>query len=132
MLHAEKKTSKRYTKTYEWSPTLIKAVYAERYWRLVYKRSIGRFVSDDFLTRTRNLAGIPFQPFTLQLPYILQCLSSAKVTRKSLQKDHHALRKNYLEKLAEALVVKRSPIMLESRNDDIRRKRTAKEVKRLV
>jgi hypothetical protein len=132
MLHAEKKTSKRYTKTYEWSPILIKAVYAERYWRLAYKRSIGRFVSDDFLTRTRNLAGIPFQPVTLQLPYILQCLSSAKETRKSLQKDHHALRKNYLEKLAGTLVVKRSPIMLESRNDDIRRKRTAKEVKRLV
>jgi hypothetical protein len=42
------------------------------------------------------------------------------------------LRKNYLEQLAEALVVKRSPIMLESRNDDKRVKRTAKEVKRLI
>jgi hypothetical protein len=84
MLHAEKKTSKRYTKTYEWSPTLIKAVYAKRYWRLAYKRSTGRFVSDDFFTRTRTLAGIPFQPVTLQLPCILQCLSSAKETRKSL------------------------------------------------
>jgi len=33
-----------------------------------------------------------------------------------------------LEKLAEALVVKRSPTMLDPQNDDCREKHTAKEV----
>jgi hypothetical protein len=107
-------------------------VYAERYWRLAYKRSIGRFVSDKFFNRTRTLAGIPFQSINLQLPHILQCLTSAKETRRTLQKDHHTLRRNYLKGLAEALVLKRSLAMADPKNDDRREKRTIKEVKRLI
>jgi len=132
MLYSERATSRRFTKTYEWSPILMKAVYAERYWRQAYKRSIGKFVSDEQFIRTRQLAGIPFQSHPLHLPYILQCLSAAREIRKILQKDHHTLCKNYLEKLAESIVVKRSPSMLDPKNDNRREKRTAKEVRRLI
>jgi hypothetical protein len=132
MLYAERQTSSRFTKTFEWSPTLIKAVYAERYWRLAYKRSTGRLVSDEFFNRTRTLAGIPFSPLNLQLPQILQCLNAAKETRKLLQKDHRTLRRNYLEQLAEALVLKRSPTMVDPKNAERCEKCIAKEVKRLI
>lgn len=132
MLYAERQTSSRFTKTFEWSPTLMKAVYAERYWRLAYKQSVGRFVSENLLLRTRRLAGIPISISNLQLPHILQCLKAARETRKLLQKDHRTLRRNYLEKLSEALVLKRSPSMADPANADRREKRIAKEVKRLI
>jgi hypothetical protein len=106
MLYAEPQTTSRFTKTYEWSPTLIKAVYAERYWRLAYKRSIGRFVSDKYFNRIKNSAGITLTPVSFHLPYIFQCLNAARETRKLLQKDHRTLRRNYLEQLSEALVLK--------------------------
>jgi hypothetical protein len=86
MLYAERQTTSRFTKTYEWSPILIKAVYAERYWRLAYKRSIGRFVSDEYFNRIKNSAGITLTPVSFHLPYILQCLNAARETRKLLQK----------------------------------------------
>jgi hypothetical protein len=69
---------------------------------------------------------------TAYQPYILECLTAARTSRKLLQKDHHALRKNYLEKLAEALVIKRSPSLLDPKNEEKKETRTAKEVKRLI
>jgi hypothetical protein len=132
MLYAERHTGKRYTKTYEWSPTLVQAVYAERFWRLMYKKSTGRFVSDEHLIRTRSMAGIPTSSAELQLPQILKCLTGARESRKLLQKDHRTLRRNYLEQLAQALVLKRSSAMADPKNADQREKRTAKEVKRLI
>jgi hypothetical protein len=73
MIFAERKTSSRFTKTYEWSTTLVKAVYAERYWRLAYKRSVGRLVSDKLFNRTGTLYVFLVQRhfciFTGSLPY---------------------------------------------------------------
>jgi len=133
MLYAERQVSKRYTKRYEWSPTLIKAVYAERYWRLMLRRSQGRLVSDDLLQRTRLRAAIPLTKHHYNLPEIIGCLTAARQSRKSLQKDHHTLRQNYLEKLAAALVIKRAPYLEEDPKYDERlAKRTAKEVRRLI
>jgi hypothetical protein len=34
MLYAESCAAKKYTKKYEWSPTLVRSVFAERFWRL--------------------------------------------------------------------------------------------------
>ncbi len=133
MLYAERQVSKRYTKRYEWSPTLIKAVYAERYWRLMLRRSQGRLVSDDLLQRTRLRAAIPLTKHHYNLPEIIGCLTAARQSRKSLQKDHHTLRQNYLEKLAAALVIKRAPYLEEDPKYDERlAKRTEKEVRRLI
>jgi hypothetical protein len=133
MLYAERQTSKRYTKRYEWSPTLIKAVYAERYWRLMLRRSQGRQVSNELLQRTRLRADIPPTQHLYTLPEIISCLAAARQSRKSLQNDHHTLRQNYLEKLAAALVIKRAPYLEENpQYNDRLTKRTAKEVKRLI
>jgi hypothetical protein len=41
MLYAKQSCGKRYTKLYEWSPSLIKLVEAVRYWRLLLKCSKG-------------------------------------------------------------------------------------------
>ncbi len=133
MLYAERQSSSRYTKTYEWSPTLIQAVYAERYWRLQLRRSQGRHVTNGTLTRARVLAGLSIDPHPLRLPDILQCLAAARQSRKLLQKNHHGLRQNYLQQLAEALVLKRAPYLEGDPTYEERlSRRTAKEVKRLI
>jgi hypothetical protein len=48
MLYAERQSGSKYTKTYEWSPTLIQAVSAERYWRLQLRHSQGLSHSRNF------------------------------------------------------------------------------------
>jgi hypothetical protein len=111
MLYAERLAGSRYTKTWEWSPTLLAAVYAERFWKLAIKRLRGRFVSDELFLRTSKLANISSPPVTLSLPELIQCLISARQSRKALQKDSHTLRQNYLTGLAEALVLKRAPYL---------------------
>jgi len=111
MLYAERTVSSRFTKTWEWSPVMLAAVYAERFWRLALKKSRGRSVSDDLFNRTRILAGIPKFAQPLSLQEILQCLTAARQSRKALQKDSHTLRQNYLTGLASALVLKRAPYL---------------------
>jgi len=96
MLHAERTVGAHYTKTWEWSPVLLAAVYVEWFWKLTIKKSRGRFVSDELLARTRKLAGIQAVSPLLSLPELIQCLTAARHSRKSLQKDHHTLRQNYL------------------------------------
>jgi len=133
MLYAERQSGSKYTKTYEWSPTLIQAVSAERYWRLQLRHSQGRQVTARTLQRAREQAGLSLNHSVLSFPDILQCLMAARETRKLLQKDHHGLRQNYLQKLAAALVINRAPYLDgDARYEDQLSKRTAKEVKRLI
>jgi len=121
------------TKTYEWSPTLIQAVYAERYRQLQLCRSQGRHVANGTLTRARVQAGLSINPHPLSFPDILQCLTAARRSRKRLQKNHHGLHQNYLQKLAEALVLKRAPYLEgDPKYEEQLTRRTAKEVKRLI
>jgi hypothetical protein len=133
MLYAERAVSSRYTKTWEWSPVMVSAVYAERFWRLALKKSSGRLVSDGLLNRTRTLAGIPQIVQPLSLPEILQCLAAARQSRRALQKDSQTLRKNYLTGLASALVLKRAPYLgTDPKYDEKLTLCTVKEVKRLI
>jgi hypothetical protein len=77
--------------------------------------------------------GIPEPTQELNLPAIVQCLWSARTTRLSLQKDHRTLRQNYLEYLAQALVLKRAPYLADdSKYDEKLTQRTEKEVRRLI
>jgi hypothetical protein len=132
MLYAERLVSSRYTKTWEWSPVLVAAVHAERFWKLAIKRSHGHYVSNALLRRTCFLAGIKSVPPTLSLPDLIGCLAAARQTRRELQKDSHTLRQNYLASLAEALVLKRAPYLgTDPKYDEKLTRRTAKEVKRL-
>jgi len=129
MLYAESCAAKKYTNKYEWSPTLVRSIFAERFWRLALRRSQGRSISQTLLNRTRESAGITLDPSLLTLPDIVQCLASARQTRKELQQQHQELRKNYLEKLAEALVIKRAPYHdTDPKYEDRLTSRTTKEV----
>jgi hypothetical protein len=133
MLYAESCSAKKYTNTYEWSPTLVSAVYAERFWRLALKQSQGRCISQSLLIRTKEYAGIRADLSQLTLPDIVQCLASARQSRRELQQQHQQLCANYLEKLAEALVLKRAPYLdTDPKYEERLTLRTAKEVKRLI
>jgi len=133
MLYAESCSAKKYKNTYEWSPTLVSAVYAERFWRLALRQSQGRCISKSLLIRTKEYAGIGADLGRLTLPDIVQCLASARQSRRELQQQHQQLRANYLEKLAEALVLKRAPYLdTDPKYEERLTLRTAKEVKRLI
>jgi hypothetical protein len=133
MLYAKNRAAKRYTNTFDWSPTLVQSVYAERFWKLALRQSQGRVLSPSLLQRTKEYAGIGADLSCLTLPDIVQCLASARQSRKELQQQHQQLRKNYLEKLAEALVLKRAPYLdTDPKYEDRLTSRTVKEVKRLL
>ena len=130
MLCAESCAAKKYNSIYEWSPALVRSVFAERIWRLAVMRSQGRSVSETLLSHTKESAGITVDLSRLTLPDIVQCLQSARQTRKEMQQQHQSLRKNYLENLAEALVLKRAPYLASNPKFDERlTKRTEKEVR---
>jgi hypothetical protein len=111
MLYAESRATKKYTNTFDWSPALVKTVFAERFGRLALRRSQGRPISDKLLHRTKASAGITVDPLQLTLPDVVQCLAAARQTRKEVQQRHQSLRKTYLEQLAEALVLKELHIL---------------------
>jgi hypothetical protein len=133
MLYAEEGAAKKYTNKYEWSTTLVRSVFAERFWSLALRRSQGRHISQALFERTKQSAGIKVDPSHLTMPDVVQCLACARQTRKELQQEHQSLRKNYLEKLAEALVLKRAPYLdTDPKYEERLMQRTAKEVKRLI
>jgi hypothetical protein len=85
------------------------------------------------LQHTKEYAGIGADLSCLTLPDIVQCLASARQSRKELQQQYQQLRKNYLEKLAEALVLKRAPYLdTDPKYEDRLTSRTVKEAKRLL
>jgi len=88
MLYAESCAAKKYTKKFEWSPTLVRSVFAERFWRLALRRSQGRKISQILFERTRESAGITLDPSLLTLPDVVRCLASARQTRRQLQQQH--------------------------------------------
>jgi hypothetical protein len=97
------------------------------------QRSQGRKISQILFDRTRESAGIILDPSLLTLPDVVHCLASARQTRRKLQQQHQELRKNYLEKLAEALVLKRAPYLdTDPKYEDRLTSRTTKEVRRLI
>jgi len=133
MLYAESQAAKWYTNNYDWSPTLVRSVFAERFWRLALRHSQGRSISDDLFYRAKDNAGITVDASKLTLPDIVQCPACARQNRKEMQQNHQALRKNYLEKLAEALVLKRAPYLdSDPKYNERLTRRTEKEVKRLI
>ena len=133
MLYAESRSAKKYRNTYAWSPTLVRSVSAERFWRLVIKQSQGHHVAADILHRTKVSAGITVDISQLTLPDAVQCLQSSHQTRKELQQNYLQIRRNYLVSLAQALVLKRAPYLEDDpKNEDRLTKKTAKEVKHLI
>jgi hypothetical protein len=112
MLHAEKECSKKYTKIYDWSSTLVQAVKSVNFWQLLLKRSIGISVLLNTITCTLHNAGLPSSFLDLHdLPCILQHLQTARTDMHVLQNSHLELREMYLTSLAEAIILVKHPYL---------------------
>jgi len=103
MKYAEKESSRTFSTTFQWSPTLAKAIKSVRYWRLKLKQSKGVITSQFTLTKAREEAKILDGP-QLTTPEIVQKLRDSMVTLRELQSRHQALREQHLETLAAARV----------------------------
>jgi hypothetical protein len=76
MLHTEKTSSKQYSTTFQWSPTLSKAVKPVRYWRLKLKQVKGVLISPHTITKAQEEKHIQTQ-LSMTTPIIVQHLREA-------------------------------------------------------
>jgi len=127
MKYAEKESSRTFSTTFQWSPTLAKAIKSVRYWRLKLKQSKGVITSQFTLTKAREEAKILDGP-QLTTPEIVQKLRDSMVTLRELQSRHQALREQHLETLAAARVEAKC----KSLSPDKTNKATAKEIRRIL
>jgi hypothetical protein len=131
MIHAERQGGK-YTKKYDWSPTLIQAVQTVRYWELLLKRSKGQQVAQSTIDITRHAAGLPLYSCDyFNRPLIVSKLREARQWKKSCQKNHVPLRKEWLESLATAKVLHRAPYLASEEQAGELQRRMEKELKEL-
>jgi hypothetical protein len=127
MLYAEKFCGKRYTKLYEWSPSLIKIVETVRYWRLLLKRSKG-----STILILKQAAGLSADADIVEQPLIIIHLREALHAMRQAQKSHVEVRERYLTGLAEAIVLKRKPHLEGKENAESCYHLTEEQVQRLI
>jgi hypothetical protein len=116
MLFAESSCSRKVTKRFEWSPTLIESVEIMRFWRLLYKKSKGLPINPSTIHLARTKAGLPLDTEHSNHDTIVVSLRTALQTMKALQKSHVELRESYLNGLAEALVLEKRPYLKKEEN----------------
>ena len=133
MLTAEKTISRRLTTTYQWSPPLKKAVYCLRYWHLRLRQVRGQPVSASQLHLFQREADISPQDQALAVESdVKKAQHQAYSALKELQKRHQELRDTYLENLAEAIVLNRTPQLAESGLEHLLKDKSAKQLKQLI
>ena len=111
MKYAERECARRYSTKYEWSPLLLKVVYAYRYARLRLKEYKGIPVTKKTIQYHQKQAAITEERHAEldAVEKIVQFLREAKAMMKEHQRQHITLRKEYVESLAEAQILKRFP-----------------------
>lgn len=116
MAYAERTCAKRYSTQYQWSPLLLRAVYAYRYARLRLKEFNGIPVTAKAVAYHQKQASITDEKHNElnAIELIVEFLRKAKATMKEQQQKHVELRKDYVESLAEAQVKKRFPTLEEN------------------
>jgi len=131
MIYAEKFCTKRYSTKYQWSPLLLKAVYAYRYARLRLKTTNGIPVTPKAIQYHQKQAFITDEQHREldAVEKMVNFLREAKAQMKSYQKKHVELRKEYIEGLAEAQILKRFPTAEEG--TDFFNKQKEKQLKAL-
>jgi len=133
LLTAEKNISRRITTTYQWSPTLKKAVYCLRYWLQRLRQVRGQPFSLNQLLLFQREADISLSDQELSTESeIKKAQHTAYSSLKALQKQHQELREYYLEDLAEAIVLERAPQLAVKGLEHILRDKTAKQIKQLI
>jgi len=130
MLTAAKRSSKKYSDKFQWSPALAKAVNIVRYWRLCMKQAKGTIVSNHHLIKAAQRATLEEENKPMTTTSILTNLRVAHQTLCNLQKRHIELRENHLESLAEAQTIHARPdLILDPENPQ---KATEKEFRRIL
>jgi hypothetical protein len=134
MRFAEKSSGKKYSNKYDWSPPIIQAVQAVRYWQLLLKRSKGGLVAQSTIDNTHAAAGLPLvlPDHRFDRPTIVIYLREARKLKRSLTTNHIPLRQNYLTRLAEDKVLDRAPYLQEPEYSQELKNRTEKEFKELI
>jgi hypothetical protein len=131
MLYAERNTGRSFSKKYDWLPELKHAVQAHRYWRLQLKKKRGGIVSDSCIEHLRTTALI--EPHsTLSEAQILEALKLSSTNLKEPQRLHKTLRSNYLEDLAEAIVLSTAPNLVFDSMSHVKADRKHLQIKRLL
>jgi hypothetical protein len=96
------------------------------------KQSKGLQVSAQVLHQIREAAGIQSDLDYYTLPTIISQLRDTTVKRREAQKQHKKLRETYLEKLAVAIVLHKSP-QLEDPDKEVQlRQQTNEAVHRII
>jgi hypothetical protein len=134
MLTVEAELSKRVTTTYQWSPHLKQAVCSLRYWMLHLRQTKGTPISLIQLKRLKMQGGISDQDHAPLLPEVEIKVAQHKAYNrlKELQKQHQELRDRYLEGLAEAIVLDRSPDLGNDPTRAVLVERKEKQIKQIL
>jgi hypothetical protein len=120
MVHAERSTTRLYSKTYNWSPALATMINTVRYWELCLKRARGSIISQYRLQKLQDASNIEpaTLPNPLTLPTIVKFLRDARSKVTENKQNHDTLRQTHLFSLAEARVAARSPHLFHPSNLD--------------
>lgn len=134
MLTAEKELSKQVVTNYQWSPHLKQAVCSLRYWMLRLRQTKGTPISLIQLVRLRMQGGISDQDHAPLLPEVEIKVAQHKAYNrlKELQKQHQELIDKYLEGLAEAIVLDRSPDLGSDPTRAVLVKHKEKQIKQIL
>jgi hypothetical protein len=134
MIHAERKAGRKYSTKFDWSPALAQAVQAYRFWKYKLKLYRGLHVSPTLLQHYQVTAALPEIHLSSFYPEstIINEIRLAHRKMRTSQKDHKKLRESYLEQLAEAIVIHRSPSLDTNEATPIRMERVAKLLKQLL
>ncbi len=134
MIYAERKTGRKYSTKFDWSPALKQAVQAFRFWKMKLKLSKGLHVSPTVLQHYHSEAALPLSNLSEDFSetQLIQAIKAAYHTMVSHQKNHPQLRQSYLEGLAEAIVLHQSPTLSSPEATHIRAERTSKQLKNLI
>jgi len=129
MLYAEKQSAKKYSGTFQWSPTLATAVNVVRYWQLRIKQLKGVIVSEAAVRKAAEAAKLSLPEIPLTSIDILNNLREAHRVLTQYQEKHIELREQHLDSLAEARVLAVCPAL--DLDPDKLQKATAKEILRI-
>ena len=91
MRHAENKTGRQYSTKYEWSPTLQRAVYAHRFWKLKLQQHRHKTFPSSRLEYYRTAANLPVTDGILMEQEIIRSVQSDCSDLKAFQSRHREL-----------------------------------------
>jgi hypothetical protein len=133
MLAAENDLSRRITTKYQWSPRLKQSVQRLRYRQLRLRQVRNQPFAANQLLQYRDEGNITEADHQLlEESAIKNAQHEAYKHLKQLQQQHQELCDTYLEDLAEAIVLDRSPHLAEEALATVRKERSEKQLNQLI